>query len=281
MPVIDTHVHVYPPEIIADWEKIASREPYFDMLARSKVHRWATAADVLARMDEDGVDQSWIFGFAFDDLGLCRACNDYVIETVQNSGGRLKGLAVVPPLTPGFEAEVGRCHEAGLIGVGELFPEGQGFQIDAVEQTWRLVGACHERDLFVLLHTAEPVGHSYAGKGTVGPKEAWGFCSNHPEVKVVFAHWGGGLWLYELMPEMVMDLENAWYDTAATPFLYQPELFRSVAAGGLGDKILYGSDFPLLGWPRYGKMMDEAGLPDDVRQAICSGNARRLLGTGL
>lgn len=281
MPVIDTHVHIYPPEIIRDWEKIASREPYFDMLARSKVHRWATAEDVLAKMEQDGVDQSWVFGFAFDDLGLCRACNDYVIEAVRNSGGRLKGLAVVPPLAPGFEEEIARCHEAGLVGVGELFPEGQGFQIDALEQTWRLVGACHERDLFVLLHTAEPVGHAYPGKGTVGPKEAWSFCSNHPELKVIFAHWGGGLWLYELMPEMALDLENAWYDTAATPFLYRPDVFRSAAAAGVGHKILYGSDFPLLAWPRYRRMMDEAGLSGDLMEAICSGNAGRLLGSGL
>lgn len=277
MLVIDTHVHVYPPEVIRDWEKIAAREPYFDMLVRSKVHRWATAEDVLTRMDQDGVEQSWIFGFAFDDLGLCRLCNDYVIEAVKKAEGRLAGLAVLPPVGPGLEEEVARCHEAGLIGVGELFPEGQGFHVDDLEQTWRLAGACHERGLFLLLHTAEPVGHAYPGKGTVGPKEAWGFCSNHPEVKVIFAHWGGGLWLYELMPEMALALQNAWYDTAATPFLYDPAVFRTAMASGAGGKILYGSDFPLLGWPRYRRMMEEAGLSQDEMERITSGNAKGLL----
>ena len=52
----------------------------------------------------------------------------------------------------------------------------------------------------------------------MGPKEAAAFCLNHPEVKVIFAHFGGGLWIYEMMPEMKLALKNAYYDTAAAPF---------------------------------------------------------------
>ena len=41
-------------------------------------------------------------------------------------------------------------------------------------------------------------------------------------------------------------LQNVWFDTAASPFLYQPEMYR-VAGEAVGfDKILFGSDFPLL-----------------------------------
>ena len=49
--------------VIRDWERIAESEPYFGMLARGKVHRWATADDVIAQMDADGIAQSLIFGF--------------------------------------------------------------------------------------------------------------------------------------------------------------------------------------------------------------------------
>ena len=31
-------------------------------------------------------------------------------------------MAVVYPLDPGMEKEIQRCHEAGAVGVGELFP---------------------------------------------------------------------------------------------------------------------------------------------------------------
>lgn len=274
---IDAHVHVYPPEIQADWRRIAEREPHFASLCSGRVHKWGDAGDVTAQMEIDGVDVSWIAGFAFRDPGLCRICNDYVMDAVKRSGGRLKGLAVVNPLSRGFEEEISRCRDAGFIGVGELFPDGQVFDITDTRQTWRLVAECHEKGMFLLLHAAEPVGRQYPGKGETGPKEAAEFCSNHPEVHVVFAHMGGGLWAYETMPGMKVILQNAWYDTAAAPFLYGPEVLNAAIAAGAGVKILYGSDFPLLGAERYRKMLKAAGLSDDQERSVMGANALDLL----
>jgi predicted TIM-barrel fold metal-dependent hydrolase len=273
---VDCHVHIYPPQVIRDWERIAETEPYFGQLARGKVHRWATAEDALAAMDEAGISESWAFGFAFRDLGLCRECNDAVIDFQARHPGRVKGFAVVPPLARGAEEEILRCREKGLWGVGELFPEGQGFDLSDIRQTWRLAGTCHEAGLPVVLHTAEPVGHDYPGKGTVGPKEAAIFCANHPELKVVFAHMGGGLWLYELMPGMSTALQNAWYDTAALPFLYGPAVLKAAWAAGVGNKILFGSDFPILKWPRYDSHIQASGLAEEQVEDLLGGNASRF-----
>ena len=107
-------------------------------------------------------------------------------------------------------------------------------------------GVLHEANLCVLWHTAEPVGHGYAGKGNVGPKEAAAFCIHHPEVKTIFAHLGGGLWLYELMPEMRLYLSNAWYDLAALPWLYEGTVLKAIQSAGVLDKFLFGTDFPIL-----------------------------------
>ena len=257
MKIVDCHVHVYPPEVISDWERIAEGEPYFGMLARSKVHKWATVEDVIAQMDADGIEQSFIFGFAFSDLSLCRLCNDYIISAVKSYPDRLKGLAVVPPLAKGALREIERCKEEGLVGVGELFPQGQDFDIADPRETWRLAAACHEMGMFLLIHAAEPVGHDYPGKGSVGPKEAAAFCLNHPEVRVIFAHFGGGLWMYELMPEMKLALSNAYYDTAAAPLLYEPKIFKAIEASGLTHKFLYGSDYPILSMARYKKLFSQ------------------------
>ncbi|EFQ24336.1 amidohydrolase 2 [Aminomonas paucivorans DSM 12260] len=277
--IIDSHVHIYPPEVVRDAESIGEREPYFRKLTSSPVHRWGTAEDLLARMDADGVDQSWACGFAFADLGLCRLCNDYVLEAAERSGGRLRPLAVVPPLARGAMGEIERAASRGAIGVGELFPQGQGFDLTDPRQTWRLAGVCHEGGLFALVHTAEPVGHDYPGKGDVGPREAAAFCEHHPETPVVFAHFGGGLWLYEQMPEMRRILSNAWYDTAAAPFLYRPGVFDALFASGVGGKLLYGSDFPLLGLPRYRRLLEGSRLGEEDRARLLGGNAQRLLGS--
>jgi len=271
--VIDCHVHVYPPEIIRNAAAIGEKERYFALLSGGKVHKWAAVEDVIAEMDRNGVDISWIFGFAFQDAGLCALCNDYVIEAVRKYPTRLKGLAVVPPCAPETEREIARCRESGLVGVGELFPGGQNFDISDVRQTWRLAATVAELGMFLLIHTAEPVGHDYPGKGNTGPREAAEFCLHHPEVDVVFAHFGGGLWLYELMPEMKLALSNAYYDTAAWPWLYEPEVLRAVDSAGLLHKFFYGSDFPILSYPKYEKPIAESSLDSAKVEKFLHGNA--------
>ena len=275
--VIDAHTHVYPEEFVRDQELISRREPYFDLLTHNRVHKWGTADDLIRRMDETGIDQSWIFGFAFKDLGLCKVCNDYVIDAVNRYPGRLKGFASISPRARGFTAEIERCADAGLIGVGELFPQGQVFALDDIRQTWRLAAVVAERRLILNVHTAESVGHDYAGKGNVGPKEAAGFCMNHPDVKIVFAHFGGGLFLYECMPEMRLYLKNAYYDTAAWPFLYDEKILSAAKASGVIKKMLYGTDWPILDRTRFESRIDGCGLSDDEFKCFMGGTAKSLL----
>ncbi|MDR2528504.1 MAG: amidohydrolase family protein [Synergistaceae bacterium] len=277
MRSIDFHVHLYPPEVIRDAEKISAREPYFDLLVHNRAHRWATVDDLLPRMERDNVERAVVGGFAFRDLGLCRLCNDYIIDCVKKHPDKLEGMCLVPPLARGAGEELLRCAEAGLVGVGELFPEGQGVDLSDISQTWRLAGVAHEARLFLLWHTAEPVGHEYAGKGNVGPKEAAAFCMHHPEVRVVFAHFGGGLWLYEQMPEMRLYLSNALYDLAAWPWLYESRVLAVIEAAGAAGKFLMGTDYPLLGSARYEKALAESGIGPEIAEQINRGNAAALL----
>lgn len=277
MTHIDFHIHLYPPEVIRDAEKISEREPYFKALTHNNVHKWATLDDLLPRMERDEVERAVVGGFAFQDLGLCRLCNDYIIECVKRHPEKLDGMCLVPPLARGFDVEVLRCADAGLIGVGELFPEGQGIDIADESQTWRFAGVLHEANLCVQWHTAEPVGHSYVGKGNVGPREAAFFCMHHPEIKVIFAHLGGGLWHYELMPEMKLYLSNAFYDLAALPWLYEPAVLKTIEAAGVADKFLMGTDFPILDSTRYIKALETSGISGKTAEQIARGNAIALL----
>ena len=275
--IIDTHVHVYPPEMISDWESIAAREDYFGALVRGRAHKWGTARDVLDAMDEDGVGESWITGFGFKDLGLCRLCNDYTTLAAKNSGGRLKALAVVPPLARGAAAEIERCASLGAIGVGEIFPDGQNFDISDADETWRFAAACHEAGLFVMIHAAEQIGRNYPGRGNAGPKEAYLFARNHPELRIVMAHWGGGLFLYESSLEAKVALRNVRYDTAATPFIYGHEIFDVCGLDWLRGKIMYGSDFPLLRYPRFRRLIDESAIEPDAKDFLLYRSARNFL----
>lgn len=277
MKIIDGHVHVYPPYIEEKRDEIAERERWFGVLTGSKVNKWGTADELVRQMDGDGIEKSLATGFAFMDQGLCREINDYVLDAARRYPGRIAPLAVVSPLAPGAEEEILRCAALGAVGVGELFPDGQGFDITDERQTRGLAGACAEAGLFLMLHTAEQVGHSYPGKGAFGAEQAARFCLNHPEARVVFAHFGGGLWAYEAMPEMKKALAGVWYDTAAWPWLYTAEIIDAIFAAGAGHKIIYGSDWPILSYPRYEKLAARLKISPEQKELLFHANAERLL----
>jgi predicted TIM-barrel fold metal-dependent hydrolase len=275
--LVDFHVHVTPPDISADWRKYAEREPYFARLSESPQNKFAAARDVVAALDSAGIERAVIFGFGFRDMGLCRYVNDYVIEAVRKHPDRLIGFMALAPGCADIEKEIDRCSGAGLRGVGELFPAGQDFAVDDTKQTAPFAVPCEERRLPVLLHVNEPVGHCYPGKTETSLKQIERFIEHHPGLAIVLAHWGGGLLFYEAMPEMRKKCRNVYYDTSASPFLYDGRIYRIVDALGLHEKILFGSDFPLLPPSRYLAALESSGMAAADRERILGGNVKRLL----
>jgi predicted TIM-barrel fold metal-dependent hydrolase len=93
------------------------------------------------------------------------------------------------------------------------------------------------------------------------------------------AHWGGGLCFYELLKQEAADvLAHVYYDTAASPFLYQPDIYNVMTKALGKGKILFGSDYPLLPAKRYFEEMAKAHLNQGDTAAIQGGNAAALLG---
>ena len=129
----------------------------------------------------------------------------------------------------------------------------------------------------LLLHVSEPVGHQYPGKGNVTPDAIYPFIKRFPNLNLVCAHWGGGLPFYALMPEVKNALENVYFDTAASPFLYNPQVYAYVSGLVGADRILMGSDYPLMPPNRLINEIRSLDLPEEDRGLILSGNANRLL----
>jgi predicted TIM-barrel fold metal-dependent hydrolase len=79
------------------------------------------------------------------------------------------------------------------------------------------------------------------------------------------------------MPEVASALANTFFDTAASPFLYQPRIFKHVAEIAGADKILLGSDYPLMSPQRVIAQIKSTELPQEIEAMILGGNAYRLL----
>lgn len=276
--IVDFHTHVFPPEVIAERDTYCARDDWLAELYGNPRARMASVNDLLASMDADGVDVSVVFPFGWSDPGLAEECNSYLIQAMRDHPGRLIGLASIQPLAgPRAVAEMERCARAGMPGFGELMPHGQGYRLSDTRLLAPLAEAAHALDLFALTHASEPVGHRYLGKGDVSAADLQDFLLAFPRLRVVAAHWGGGFPFYELMPEVRTAAANLWYDSAASAYLYRPEVFSIVARAAGIEKILWGSDFPLLGQRRMLDYARAGGLAPEELALALGGNAARFL----
>jgi predicted TIM-barrel fold metal-dependent hydrolase len=280
--IIDFHTHVFPPDVVRQRERFAARDPWFAELYTHPRARMATVDDLLASMAADGVDVSVTFPFGWTDPGLIEECNSYVIQAMQDHPERIVGLAALQPLAGTRAiAELERCAAAGMPGFGELMPHGQGYDLGNVALLAPLAEAAQALGLFAMTHASEPVGHTYLGKGDVSMPALATFLAAFPALRVVAAHWGGGFPFYELMPEVRALAANLWYDSAASAYLYRPDVFAMVAQAASPRKILWGSDFPLLGQRRMLDYARAGGLDERDLDLALGGNAADLLGAAL
>lgn len=275
--VVDCHCHIVPPEMARDPAAFAERDPHFAMMCGTKNAKFLTGQDLLRDMRSDGVDRAVAFGFAFTDCGVSRMQNDHALDVASANPGKVIAMAVLDPESPGALAEAERCLSEGAAGVGEIFPAGHGFDL-AGPGMRRLAGLCREANAPLLIHVSELLGHEYPGKGDVGPLAAYRFALDNPGLTVVFAHLGGGLPFYAAMPE-IRALENVYYDNAAQPFLYKPNVYQGLKAMGSLDKIILGSDYPLISCKRYIRELESSGLSADDRLLILDENAKRVFGS--
>ena len=228
-------------------------------------------------MDANGVDRAVVFGFPWTDIELAKTHNDYILDMVQAYPDRFIGLGCFDPASPGAAAEAERCLAAGLGGIGELAFYQCGIDDAALEQLAPIMGMCAERNRPVLIHTNEPVGHDYHGKTPITLAQIYGLIKRYADNNVILAHWGGGLFFYALMKKEVKQiLQNVYFDTAASPYLYDAEVYQmAIKLVGI-DKILFGSDYPLLAPEKYFSEMQQSGLSRKQISQISGLNAKCL-----
>jgi uncharacterized protein len=277
--IVDFHTHVFPTVIIAQRERHLADDATFAELYHDPKAKLATAEDLLGSMQEASIDVSVALGFAWSDPVTCRLHNDYLLETATSSRGRLVPFCTLPlaATLDDIEVEARRCVAGGARGFGELRPENLRFDLNG-EPGHRLAELSIELGTVLLFHVSEPAGHTYPGKQGLALEKFYRFVADHPDARVVGAHWAGGLPLYSLMPEVKQVLAAIHVDTAATSLLYDASIYARVAKAIGPDRILFGSDYPLLTQERSRRRVEEAGLDKESQALILGGNAAALLG---
>jgi uncharacterized protein len=282
---VDAHIHLFPPAVSERRQAYLDRDPFFAHLYAHPKARMVSVEQAIADMDRDGVEKAIIAGWPWQVHDVCVEHNTWAMAVARQHPDRFAALAVIQP-EAGRAAvrEVERCLDGGMSGVGELNADGQGFRLDS-SGARAVAQVCAERGAALLLHSNEPVGHVYPGKGTLSLTTIYDFILSMPQLRLVLAHWGGGLPFYELMPEVRRAAANVCYDTAASPLLYDPGVFRLALEMVGARKVLFGSDYPLSLYPGSGakpgfrRFLDEIrslGLGAEAESGVLGGNARRV-----
>ena len=280
--IIDFHTHIFPPFIAHDRTNFFSAEPSFALLYGSPKSRLVVAEDLLRSMDESGIHQSVVFGFPWKDEDLFRRHNDYILESVGRFPDRLVGFCCFHPLAKGAAREVERCLEGGMSGIGELAFYDLDLSPTLITALEDIMSLSRRYDVPILIHTNEPLGHDYPGKTPMTLGQIYALVQQYPSNRIVLAHWGGGILFYGLMKKDVREaFKNVWFDTAASPYLYTPMIYKIAGEIVGAEKILFGSDYPLISPARYLQELGEADLPETTIGMITGSNASRLLQSSL
>jgi predicted TIM-barrel fold metal-dependent hydrolase len=255
MRVIDAHVHLYPPEANRDpaaWAAARGEVDWALMCARRRksgvpVQTFPSVDELLREMDRAQVARSLLLGWYWLDAATCAEQNSFFAECVRAHPDRLSAFATVQPRDGAEIAqdEVHRAAQAGLSGLGELCPPAQGYEVDGPE-FGAVLGAAAEYNWPVNLHVTDPDGRDYPGRVETPLDQFLWLASTWPQLDFVLAHWGG---LLPLRDAAARTLPNLFYDTAASPLLYDEGIWQRFLAVVPADHVWFGSDFPLNNYP--------------------------------
>jgi uncharacterized protein len=295
MPIIDAHIHAYPPEVFADPVKwgTAHREPWWTYCVAPPHQRtlqgWATPDQLLRDMDAAGIDQVVMLGWYWENQATCELQNSWFIDWHRAHPDRVQAFACINPAAgrPALEAAE-RALDAGLCGLGELLPQAQGG--DLLDDNWsRTFALAAARGVPVNPHVTDPLSITPGSCTKPTPLQPYvEMVKAHQATTFILAHWGGGLPFYELNPRLRPLFKNVYYDTAASPLLYDHSVYRRVVDIVGAERILWGTDYPLFTHPGVKKDVTFQRDLDDARspraalapaelELILGANAARLL----
>jgi uncharacterized protein len=280
MRAIDFHVHASTKEWLhgSIGPMLEGTQRFF----RSEV-RVRTAeemAEEYRKWDLLGVLLAWDAETA---TGLPPLTNDRVAEICKEWPEQFVGFASVDPHKPDAVEELRRAiAELGLRGL-KLHPQVQAFYPDdpRFEPLWI---ACEELELPIVVHVGMTgLGACVPGGSGIAfdygrPMAMDKVAARHPGLTVVMAHFGYP-WHLEVLAT-AMHKTNVWVDLSGWRPRYIPPEVKRDAAGRLSDRVLWGSDYPMLD---PGRLLDEIGDLGlgDAQEDVLLNNAARLLGISI
>ena len=261
-PIIDAHCHIYPDKIA---DKAVEAIGQFYDLSMYYDGRYSTLIDFGSKI---GVKHYVIFSVATTPKQV-HSINNYIADTVKQSGGIMTGLGALHPDSETVEEDIAEIIALGLKGV-KMHPDFQKFQIDD-KKCYKIYELCQKNNLPVLLHTGDS-RYDYSN-----PQRMKKVLEDFPNLTVIGAHFGG--WsCWKEAAETLSSYSNFYVDCSSSfDWLTAGECRDLISAYG-ADHVLFATDFPMWNHESEYKRFTEINLSDEENRLILYKNAVRLFG---
>ncbi len=276
---IDIHTHAE----VSCWNPFDQYGEEYDRAADKyfRSGRRPTIAETIAAYREDRIGLVMFTVDAETQMGRRRIPNEEIAEAAQQNQDMMIAFASIDPHKGKMGAREARrlVQEHGVKGF-KFHPTVQGFYPHD-RMAWPIYEVVAEFGMPAIFHS----GHSGIGSGMrcggglrleySNPMHLDDVAIAFPDMQIVIAHpsWP---WQDEAL-SVAMHKPNVWIDLSGWSPRYFPPQLVQYANTLLKDRVLFGSDFPLITPQRWMKDFAEAGFKDEVRPLILKDNAIRLL----
>jgi uncharacterized protein len=279
---IDVHTHAE----VSCWNPFDAYGEEYDRAADKyfRSSRRPTIAESIAHYRERRIGFVMFMVDAEAQLGRRRVPNEEIAAAALANADVMIAFASIDPHKGRMGAREARrlIEEHGVKGF-KFHPTVQGFH-PYDEIAWPIYEVIAEHKLPAIFHS----GHSGIGSGMrcggglrleySNPMHLDDVAIRFPDMQIVIAHpsWP---WQDEAL-SVAMHKPNVWIDLSGWSPKYFPPQLVQYANTLLRDRVLFGSDYPLITPERWLKDFEEAGFRDEVKPLILKRNAMRLLGLG-
>ncbi len=228
----------------------------------------ATTSELLARMDEAGIDRAIVCPVRPRGYHLGPA-NEHVADAVREHGDRLAGFARVDP-NIGEDAVREACSALGQLGLSGLFlhPWEETFRVSA-PLVDPVVEVARERHVPVIV----AAGYPWLSEGLQVGELARRF----PEVTFIATN-GGQINISGLgQTDVELALESCPNLLVQTAGVYREDFLEGVAARFGPERLVFASGFPLMNPRLELRRVEWAHFDDAATEAILGGNLARVL----
>jgi len=279
---IDTHTHAE----ISCWNPFDNYGEEYDRAA-DKYFRSGRRPTIQESIDYYRERNIGLVMFGVDaeaNMGRRRIPNEEIAEAAQKNSDIMIAFGSIDPHKGKMGAREARrlIEDYGVKGF-KFHPTVQAYH-PYDRMAWPIYEVIAEYKLPAVFHT----GHSGIGSGMrcggglrleySNPMHLDDVAIDFPDMQIIMAH-PSFPWQDEAL-SVATHKPNVWIDLSGWSPKYFPKQLVQYANTLLKDRILFGSDYPLITPDRWMKDFEDAGFKPEVMPGILKGNAMRLLKLG-